>query len=54
MHIKVYFQLENAPFLSWAVLDGPLKQNSRDAFAFKNGFEATSAQNADIAKNVFI
>lgn len=29
MHIKVYFWLENASLLHWAVLGGPLKQNSQ-------------------------
>lgn len=29
MHIKVYFQVENASLLSWALLDDPLKQNSQ-------------------------
>lgn len=29
MHIKGYFHLENASLLSWAFLDGPLKQNSQ-------------------------
>lgn len=29
MHIKVYFQLENASLFHWAVLDSPLKQNSQ-------------------------